>query len=59
MSNLEFVQTVAKMRDHQKAFFKDRSSRKDLEEAKRLEKVVDKAISDFAKNSGQKSLFNG
>lgn len=42
--NLEdFIETVRKLRQHQKAYFKDRKQ-SDLIEARKLEKHVDRAL---------------
>jgi hypothetical protein len=43
-----FVKLVAEMRNKQKEYFKSRSFQS-LNEAKQLEKDVDKAIKDFSK----------
>lgn len=46
MTHNEFIDLVAKMRYHQKEFFRARKQT-DLTESKRLEKAVDQAIADF------------
>lgn len=46
MDYQEFIDLVAKMRHHQREWFRAHNPN-DLNEARRLEKAVDKAISDL------------
>jgi hypothetical protein len=47
----KFLELVEQMRAAQKTYFKDRTNRTNLAEAKKLEKQVDQAIAEYQQGS--------
>ena len=56
MSPKEFIDLVCRMRSAQKQYFRTRSYA-DLDESKKLEREVDKALRDFSNPKDELSLF--
>lgn len=58
MTTKDFIDLVCRMRSAQKQYFRTRSLA-DLDESKRLERDVDKALREISSPSNQMSLFPG